>query len=175
MHDGYTQDSPEQWRVIEGFPEYAVSSWGRVRSSRQRPTRMLKTRRGNPYVQVSLCTEPTKHVTKSVHVLVCEAFHGPRPEGMQVRHLNGDHTDNRASNLQWGTATENALDRVAHGRHEKAAQLECKYGHPFDDVNTYRNPRNGRRACKTCRRAYLAEWRTNRALRAASVPTGRAA
>ena len=52
-----------------------------------------------------------------VHVLVCTAFNGSSsdPE-MQVRHLDGMPTNNRPSNLRWGTALENAADRELHGR-----------------------------------------------------------
>jgi hypothetical protein len=34
---------------------------------------------------------------------------------MEVRHLNGKRDDNRVANLAWGTRTENAADRLAHG------------------------------------------------------------
>lgn len=49
------------------------------------------------------------------HLLVCEAFHGERPEGLVARHLNGQNTDNRASNLTWGTYAQNAEDSRLHG------------------------------------------------------------
>lgn len=43
-----------------------------------------------------------------VHRLVCEAFHGPAPEGKNiVLHLNEQATDNRPCNLRWGTQKEN--------------------------------------------------------------------
>ena len=43
-----------------------------------------------------------------VHRLVCEAFHGPAPDGMPVvLHLNEDALDNRPKNLRWGTQKEN--------------------------------------------------------------------
>lgn len=50
------------------------------------------------------------------HVLVCTAFHGPKPSpGHECRHLDGSRTHNKPGNLQWGTRSENALDRVRHG------------------------------------------------------------
>lgn len=51
----------------------------------------------------------------SVHVLVAEAFFGPRPTGMVVRHLNGDASDNRPSNLAYGTQSDNIADCFRHG------------------------------------------------------------
>jgi hypothetical protein len=57
-----------------------------------------------------------------VHVLVCEAFHGQKPTpSHQVRHLNGIRSDCRSDNLVWGTPSENAMDRKAHGT-ERAAE-----------------------------------------------------
>lgn len=41
------------------------------------------------------------------HVLVCSTFHGPRPEGYQCDHINGNIFDWRADNLQWVTPYEN--------------------------------------------------------------------
>lgn len=73
-----------------------------------------KTPKG--YIVVSLCHN-NKKVTKAVHRLVCSAFHGrPTPKTLQVRHLNGDPSDNRPTNLRWGSQQENWLDRKAHGR-----------------------------------------------------------
>lgn len=67
------------------------------------------------YASVSLCHNSIK-VTKSVHRLICSAFHGiPNPKNLQVRHLNGIEKDNRPSNLKWGTQAENWMDRKAHG------------------------------------------------------------
>lgn len=52
----------------------------------------------------------------TVHVLICEMFHGSRPsQDHQVRHLDGDRLNNAASNLCWGTAKENAADAMRHG------------------------------------------------------------
>jgi len=68
------------------------------------------------YSTVSLC-HMNKKVTKSVHKLVCMAFHGmPKTISMQVRHLDGDPTNNKPENLAWGTQEENWQDRKDHGR-----------------------------------------------------------
>lgn len=57
-----------------------------------------------------------KRVTFQVHAVVCEAFHGPKPTPKhEVCHNDGDQLNNVASNLRWGTRSENAADRVLHG------------------------------------------------------------
>lgn len=52
-----------------------------------------------------------------VHQVVCEWYHGPRPEGMQVRHLcgHGHLGCFTPAHLRWGTAAENSADKVTHG------------------------------------------------------------
>lgn len=74
-----------------------------------------KKRGKRTYLNVSLCHESNK-VTKSVHRLVCMAFHGlPPTPRYQVRHLDGDTSNNKPTNLRWGTPGENWADRRAHG------------------------------------------------------------
>ncbi len=63
-----------------------------------------------------------------VHSLVLRAFVGPRPKGMQIRHINGIKSDNRLENLAYGTAKENAADRKIHGT-ERASETGKKYAH----------------------------------------------
>ena len=55
--------------------------------------------------------------TVYVHELVLLAFVGPRPamdERCEIRHLDGDKTNNHLSNLKYGTVKENAADRKLH-------------------------------------------------------------
>ena len=88
-----------------------------------------------------------------VHALVAEAFLGPRPEGQQVRHVNTDSRDNRATNLAYGTHLDNAQDAVRHGK-TAAARTHCKHDHEFTPENTRVRQRNGYvvRDCLTCER-----------------------
>ena len=53
---------------------------------------------------------------KPVHQLVMKAFVGPAPDGMEIRHLNGNPADNRLANLKYGTRTENILDVYYQGK-----------------------------------------------------------
>lgn len=67
------------------------------------------------YLTISLCHK-SKKVTKSIHKLICMAFHGmPPKKNMQVRHLDGNPKNNLPENLTWGTQEENWQDRRIHG------------------------------------------------------------
>lgn len=139
----------EEWRPIPEHPDYDVSSLGRVRS-RRRKTIPLVLRPGlNPkgYLMVSLQGSDGQ-TTRLIHRLVAEAFLGRRPEGLVTRHLNGNQTDNRPSNLAYGTRGDNELDKVQHGTHPQAARSHCPSGHPYDDENT--RVYQGRRYCRAC-------------------------
>lgn len=104
----------EHWLPIAGWP-YEVSDRGNVRRSQKK--RLLRPAPDkNGYPCVKLCAMP-KIQTFKVHVLICWTFHGPPPKGTdQVRHLDGCPTNNTPDNLCWGTAAENASDRMLHGR-----------------------------------------------------------
>jgi hypothetical protein len=116
----------EQWKPIVGYEGvYEVSDLGRVRSL-DRWVRVGSGRRrtGVRYFSPSpsgaskkykrvLLRNPDKQ--RPVHQLVLEAFVGPRPENCEVRHLDGDPSNNRLDNLAWGTKAENQADKLRHG------------------------------------------------------------
>lgn len=149
MIDPKLSDELEEWRPIPGHEgRYEVSNRGVVRSwSKQKQGQALSPGRNRDgYLQVRLVKK-----TVCVHRLVLAAFVGPLPSGLVTRHLNGDRTDNRLSNLAYGTHSENARDAVAHGAHYEAAKTECSNGHPFSATNTYMRPEGARR-CRECMR-----------------------
>jgi hypothetical protein len=102
----------EEWREIAGFPGYFVSDMGNVRGPRARKLRGDAVR---GYPRVWLCNG-RRRVRRQVSHLVLEAFTGPRPPGAEARHVHkNDPSCNRADNLEWGTAAQNAADRDRHG------------------------------------------------------------
>jgi HNH endonuclease len=105
-------------KEIPEFPGYQVDTDGNVWSAKQNKLEERRLKPGkssNGYLIVRLAKD-LKYHTKLIHILVCEAFRGPRPSlKHEVRHLDGN-TDNVAlTNLVWGTASENQLDRRKHG------------------------------------------------------------
>jgi hypothetical protein len=154
----------EEWRPVPGFEKtHAVSSHGRVRSvarvdplGRARSDRLMKLIPGTGgYLRVTFNKpgQPTK--TVSVHVLVASVFVGPKPSpDLEVRHLDGDQLNNRATNLRWGTGVENAQDRKLHGRDANSLKRTCPRGHRLEAPNLRANvQREGRRSCLACARA----------------------
>jgi hypothetical protein len=109
----------EEWRGILGWENrYAVSNYGRVcvisATTKSRAGRILsQSDRGNGYLCVTL-SRP--RALRDVHVLVCQAFHGPRPAGAEALHINNNRSDNRACNLRWGSHRENQLQMKNDGR-----------------------------------------------------------
>jgi len=96
-----------EWKHIEGFPNYEISTDGLVRSLCKKTPQILKpaiNMRG--YQRVNLYKDKAAY-PKSVHRLVAEAFI-PNPDNKsQVNHKDGDKTNNTVSNLEWATPSEN--------------------------------------------------------------------
>jgi hypothetical protein len=159
---GETQIS--EWRPVVGYEGlYEVSSIGEVRSLPRKTTRGCVLRQ-HPnrwgYLQIKLVANGISR-TVAVYVLVTAAFLGPRPPGLETRHLDGRQTRNCVSNLRYGTKSENAQDRLRHGYHNFANKTHCPQGHAYDSENTRRSPR-GDRYCLTCKREKIRAWRARR-------------
>lgn len=157
----------EQWRSIPGFDDrYEASDRGRVRNRRHGEDRVLKqstsSRHGYRLVKVRVGLGNWRPI--EVHTLVALAFYGPRPGGLEVRHLDGDQGNNHVENLRYGTKSENVADQVRHGTHAHARKNVCRNGHGYTPDNTYRDP-SGNRVCRRCNRAAVARYKARKASR----------
>lgn len=146
-----------KWKPIPGFNGwYDVSDDGAVRSWRRgrwpgrkdvpKPMFIYPDHRG--YLIVQLTRDGNQH-PYAVHRLLALAFFGPRPPGLEVRHLDGVKEHTTVSNLAYGTPAENQRDIVEHGRNVNASKTHCPQGHAYDERNTRFNP-NGSRECRAC-------------------------
>jgi hypothetical protein len=118
----------EIWKSIPSLPGYEASSLGRIRSWRRGNWRTPRVRE-EAYIRkpqpdregyLSMTFNlGGKFVGRRVHHLVLEAFKRPKPKGLEGRHLDGNHSNNAISNLEWGTHRENEQDKIRHGTHSK--------------------------------------------------------
>lgn len=138
----------ELWKPIPGYGgKYEASDQGRVRSFARpsSPGRVLRQwigRGGYPRVSVG-------GRIYSVHRLIALTFHA-NPHGHPlVRHLDDVPTHNAASNLAWGTYSENGKDVVILGNHPKSNTTHCPAGHPYEGENLMLRG-DGSRKCRLC-------------------------
>jgi hypothetical protein len=136
----------EIWAKIKGFDDYEVSNLGRIRSL----DRFVKNGNGyrivhgkilklfidkDGYQTVSL-HKKTKNCNKKCHRLVAEAFLSNPENKPQINHINCTKTDNRASNLEWVTHSENILHSYKNGimdnwMSKKRKAVRCSNGMVF--------------------------------------------
>lgn len=108
----------EVWRPIEGHPNYFISSFGRVKSTMENPTKILKQQDHKGYRKVGLFDLGKK--SQRTHRLVAKAFIPNTLNKPQVNHIDCVKHNNCVFNLEWVTdeenyhhAIDNQLNKVA--------------------------------------------------------------
>lgn len=111
-------------RPIVGYKNVWITPDGTVwtcflRGPQRCPEGYVRALRGardtDGYLRVTLTREEGGQRAVAVAPLVLTTFRGPRPDGMECRHLDGDKTNATLQNLAWGTHSENELDKRRHG------------------------------------------------------------
>ena len=99
------QQNCENWASIDGYRNYEVSWWGRVRNTKT--GRILKPGTSGPgYLFVRLSKNGNVKCA-SIHQLVAREWVG-NPEAKRcVDHIDNDKTNNNYENLRYATYTEN--------------------------------------------------------------------
>lgn len=136
----------EVWEKVNGYENYEVSSHGKVRKNYATSTIILKPMINEyGYASVDLW-ENGKRKRHKIHRLVAIAFL-PNPMMLnEVNHIDGNKLNNRMSNLQWCTRSENIKHayrtNLTHGRRllstEEIAFVKEHYKKRDDKYNAYK-------------------------------------
>ncbi len=95
----------EIWKVIEGFENYSISSFGNIRNNKT--LRVLKlSPNTSGYLSCGLRANG-KTYTKAVHRLVAEAFLDRIDNKLEINHKDGNKNNNYLHNLEWTSRKEN--------------------------------------------------------------------
>lgn len=112
----------ELWLPVPSYPGLMASSWGRVRlpdGEAPLPNGGVRKYFPEPTYGVKRKASKTarhqyyglynrRYGNLKVHRAVCEAFHGPAPEGKPfVLHADENALNNKPDNLSWGSQKEN--------------------------------------------------------------------
>ena len=95
-------------KIIEGFPNYTISSEGVVFNLRTQKIQKLQTDRDG-YMVVNLSNDGIKK-RKRVHRLVATAFIPTDDYSLTVNHKDGNKQNNSVDNLEWLSN----LDNIRH-------------------------------------------------------------
>lgn len=157
----------ERWLPVVGWEGlYEVSDQGRVRSlprevnnrwgtTCRRSGRLLApVARKDGYLHVTLY-DSGKQRHRPIHVLVLEAFVGPRPDGHVACHWDGDRRNASLGNLRWDTPAANSADMIRHGTVPGRSKTHCPRNHLLVEPNLVRsNLKLGWRMCRACHQAH---------------------
>jgi len=99
--------------------------------------------------------------TAYAHRTAYEIFRGAIQEGLQIDHLCGVRCCVNPDHLEAVTSTENKARGQSRNAINKR-KTECKYGHPFNQWNTYLRWSGNKligRNCKICKALAFARWK----------------
>ena len=144
-----------EYKLIEGYPDYMVSSDGKVWSLKYGRMKELKPETNTRgYLQVGLCNNG-QLTFKLVHRLVAEAFI-PNPDNLpQVNHKDEDKTNNSVENLEWCTAEYNSNfgtrnEKVAKALSKAVVCVETGEVYPSTHEASRKTGVNQRNICSCC-------------------------
>lgn len=122
----------ERWASIPNFcGVYEISDAGAVRrvvdgAGGHRAGKVLRTQVNlHGYAYVGLRSPDGRQAPRTIHSLILESFVGPRPNGFDASHLNGDQSDNRIENLAWEPRSANILRKRDHGTMIQGEKHKC--------------------------------------------------
>lgn len=103
-----------EYRQSPSWPRLKVGDDGSVIGPSGKTLKCFPDKYG--YLRLNVYLGGNQWKQLGAHFLVCETFHGPRPEGHVVAHRDGNPSNNAVDNLRWASPAENEEDKLLHGR-----------------------------------------------------------
>ena len=149
----------EEWKTIEDFPNYEISTKGNVRTkeysdgrNHTRQSKLLNKQVNNiGYEYVILSNEIVKHKTLTVHRLMAKTFLNDYFDTLDVNHINGIKTDNRIENLEMATHNENIKKRYEIGIDGNNYKAVEQYDLDGNYIATYKSSYEAEKITDICR------------------------
>jgi len=130
------------YRIIENYPDYVISNYGKVYSLKRGKVREMKQQTGdNGYLQVGLCKDGIQK-TSRIHALVGNHFIGKRQGEMTFDHIDRDKNNNRADNLRLATKSEQQQNTGVSKNNKlgvKCINISLKKGVEYYHIRIKRN------------------------------------
>lgn len=100
----------EEWKTIDEFPNYEVSSFGNIRN-KETPDKIHSLNKSGPRRSYysAIFSINNKKVRRNIHRLVAKAFI-PNPNNLpEINHKDENGLNNRVDNLEWCDSSYNKL------------------------------------------------------------------
>ena len=105
-------DNTEQWKPIEGFPNYEISNRGNIITHNKKKSGLLKLKVSKEGYSWAIIASGGKKYRINIHKSVLQHFGPPQPPNTTPDHINRIRLDNRIENLRWATPEEQFQNRL---------------------------------------------------------------
>ena len=99
----------EIWQKIKLYPNYEISSYGKVKNLTTSENMKLR-KRDDGYIDVGL-TKNGEQKNELLHRLVAKAFCKKLSGEIEVDHIDKNRSNHKSSNLRWATGSDNQRNK----------------------------------------------------------------
>ena len=147
------EEEKEIWKEINGFPDYKISTFGRVMSCKYDKEKLLTpTPNSDDYLRVGLCKN-NKRTHISVHRLLALTFL-PNYYGLpQVDHKDRNRQNNSIYNLRWVSLSEQNINKSNY--RTDILETDPKERNKINKKDNAKRIKNSKKYyCNTCNKSF---------------------
>jgi hypothetical protein len=96
------------WQKLKNFPNYEINELGQVRSLKRKNIKLLKPNLDKDGYYMLYLRKNNKTFAVKLHRLVLIQYKENVENKETVNHINGNKSDNKLTNLEWSTRSENS-------------------------------------------------------------------